>query len=158
MGLTVKIKTRLTAKVESSQEGMLSILSVLSTIITHKGTIDDIKINPTLDLVECLTETYANNVSAKELLFPELMSLLSKEAVSMEIWTSCGEIGYDEHLYVKNGSVVVEEDMQMPSPEDVDNGAEEREEQKTWNKRWGTWIEEDTTSNEIDDCNEDVPF
>lgn len=99
-----------------------------------------------LDQLVCVADSWLRNKSAGERFFTKrrfptthLPSLCKRYQMAAEVWSSCGEIGYDEHYVVDyNGKIVIQEDMKTVSWAECDD-KEPTAEQKAWAARWGRW-------------------
>lgn len=101
-----------------------------------------------LDQLQCTVDSYLRTKTGAERFLNKrkfekthLPTLCRKYSIEAEVWTSCGEAGYDEHFVVDYaGKVLVKESFDTtPNCACCEPGWKPEREEAEWNAKWGKW-------------------
>lgn len=152
MGLDVEVRLRFLVKnggVENNDDGerLFGLLAELSADGIRKLEPMRIIRNVRLDQLQCTTESYLRTKTGFERFLDKskfsntyLPTLCRKYEIEAEVWTSCGEAGYNEHIIVGyDGKILTKQSFNTtpdagcspewsPSPEEAQRASS-----------WGKW-------------------
>lgn len=100
-----------------------------------------------LDRLQCTVNSYLRTATGFERYFSRrksnkthLPSLCRRYSVAAEVWTHCGEAGYDEHFVVGyDGKVLTNESYETTPFDELSPDWSPGPEEAAWNARWGKW-------------------
>ena len=156
MGMDVEVRLRFVVKnnespdFDDSEERLLGMMLKLVTegaLRLEPATIErDSKLNYLL----CTANSYLRTKTGAERYLDQaafggsfLPGLCERYGVAAEIWTRCGEIGYDEHIVIDYDGSIVVNDTFTTTPLGVlcDKPPEWKpcSDEMKWNAEWGNW-------------------
>lgn len=101
-----------------------------------------------LDQLQCTVDSYLRTKTGTERFLNKrkfkkthLPTLCRKYAIEAEVWTSCGEAGYDEHFVVDyTGKVLVKESFDTtPNCDCCEPDWKPGRDEAEWSANWGKW-------------------
>ena len=101
-----------------------------------------------LDQLQCTTDSFLRTktgfdrfLNKRKFRDTHLPTLCRRHAVEAEVWTHCGEVGYEEHFVVGyDGKVLVKECFDTtPDCACCEPGWKPGREEAEWTARWGKW-------------------
>ena len=101
-----------------------------------------------LDQLQCTVDSYLRTKTGAERFLNKrkfekthLPTLCRKYSIEAEVWTSCGEVGYDEHFVVDYaGKTLVKESFDTtPNCTCCEPGWKPEREEAEWSAKWGKW-------------------
>ena len=129
-----------------------------------------------LDQLQCTTDSFLRTktgldrfLNKRKFKDTHLPMLCRRYAVEAEVWTRCGEVGYEEHFVVGNDGKVLAKECFDTTPDCAccEPGWKPGREEAEWTAKWGKWTIPRRSEYEArrlalqesrDECPEELPF
>jgi hypothetical protein len=100
-----------------------------------------------LDQLQCTVDSFLRTKTGFERFLNKrkfekthLPTLCRKYSIEAEVWTSCGEAGYDEHFVVGyDGKILLKDSFDTTLYDDIGPDWKPGREEAEWTARWGKW-------------------
>jgi len=149
MGVDVSVKMKcVVSRCEDGDDGTERLYSFLSALAAGKILLEPLRVrrDVRLDQLVCVldsrlrTKTGVNRfLNRRKFPSTHLPSLCKRFAIKVEVWTQCGEVGYDEHFIVDYSGKITTTECMDTIPWDMIAYTKPSPEQEAWSLRWGKW-------------------